>query len=205
LLKEFCDQHAIELIAKSLIRFELVHNEPMHETEVIFFSSIRAAEFYLAQHFISPSTEIATIGSKTADKLRELGLTVSFIGSTAGDPEKVGIEFKSWLNGRSVTIPCSDRTNRSIAYILPEDQVKELIVYKTVANPLQIPPCDLYIFSSPSNLEAFCETNSFPEKSATIAWGKTTEQALVNRGIKPIKVLSTSSEQEIVDFLQTKK
>lgn len=205
LLAEFCEQHAINLLDHSLISFESVLTKYTNTPDVLFFSSIRSAEFYLAQNQISPHTAIATIGYKTAEKLKELGLKINFIGSTAGDPESVAKEFSSWLNGRKVLIPCSDRSNRSIASFLPEDQVEEIVIYRTGFTPVEISLCDMYVFSSPSNVESFLILNKLPENALVVAWGKTTEKTLNKHGIKPTLVLSTSTEEEIVNFLKTKK
>lgn len=205
LLTEFCDQHDIALIAHSLISFELVHNQCSQEYDVLFFSSIRAAEFYLKQHHVSANTKIATIGETTAEKLRNLGLNVDFVGSTAGNPKIVADEFSSWLHGRKVLIPCSDRSNRSIANSLPDTQVEELVVYRTIANPKQITPCDVYIFSSPSNFESFMKLNVVPLNSVTMAWGITTDKAMRERGIVPEHILTNSTEEEILNYLRAKK
>jgi uroporphyrinogen-III synthase len=205
LLTEFCLTESIDLTAKSFVRFEPLQSRSTMVPDVVFFSSIRAAEFYLVHHRIESHTEIATIGVKTADKLRKLGLNVHFTGSIAGDPEQVAHEFAAWLHGRKVLIPSSDRSNRSIAIALPKEQVEELVVYQTITFLEQVTPCELYIFSSPSNLEAFLELNTIPSAAQIIAWGKTTEKALIKNGYSATWTLSTSSEEEILQILKEKK
>jgi uroporphyrinogen-III synthase len=205
MLKDYCERSGIQLYAHSLIDFELVSNRVQTNSQVVFFSSIRTATFFLESNRISNDMEIATIGEQTAQKLNGLGLEVDFIGSTAGDPETVASDFRHWLNGRRVLIPCSDRSNRSIATALPKNQVEELVVYKTIPASITIEPCDLYVFSSPSNVESFLLKNNLPEKSFTIAWGKTTEKALVSQQIFPDLVLKNSSEIEVIAFLEEKK
>lgn len=205
LLKDYCDRSGILLQAHSLIDFELVPNSVQTTCQVVFFSSIRSATFFLESNCISNEMAIATIGEQTARKLNELGLEVDFIGSAAGDPETVASDFCPWLNGRSVLIPCSDRSNRSIAAALPKNQVEEVVVYKTIPASITIEPCDLYVFSSPSNVESFLQKNNLPEKSFTIAWGKTTEKAMVAKQIHPDLVLKNSSETEVIAFLADKK
>lgn len=205
LLTKYCTDQNIQLIPQSLVRFEEVKHTLDLFPEVLFFSSIRSAEYFLTQQAILPQTAIATIGAKTAEKLEKLGLKVDFIGSVAGHPETVAAEFSQWLNGRKVVIPCSDRSNRSIASVLPADQVLEIVVYKTILDSKKMEDCDLYIFSSPSNLEAFLLQNRIPSDSQIIAWGTTTEKALKKKGLKSNWVLSTSSEEEVIEILSTKK
>lgn len=205
LLKDYCDRSGILLQAHSLIDFELVTNSVQTTCQVVFFSSIRSATFFLESNRISNEMAIATIGEQTAQKLNLLGIEADFIGSASGDPEKVASDFRHWLNGRNVLIPCSDRSNSSIAAALPKNQVEEVVVYKTIPASMTIEPCDLYVFSSPSNVESFLQKNNLPEKSFTIAWGKTTEKAMVAKQIHPDLVLKNSSETEVIAFLADKK
>ena len=203
-LRKYAEQQGISLIASSQIRFEALSNKQKSPAEVIFFSSIRAAEYYLLHHEIESNVAIATIGSATATKLRELGLNPSFIGEKAGDPEAVTNEFKAWLQGRKVLIPCSTISNRSIAVSLPIEQVEELIVYKTISACSEVGSHAVYIFTSPSNFRAFRQCNTLPEHAQVIAWGKTTEKALTEAGIEPIYTLESSTEEELIAFISMK-
>jgi uroporphyrinogen-III synthase len=205
LLQEYCKEKDIKLIAHSLLCFEKRSNPHTPSHEVLFFSSIRAAEFYLLDHTIGKEVQIAAIGEKTAEKLRKLGLEVHFVGSAAGDPPFVAQEFKTWLAGRKVLVPCSDRSNRSIASSLPKEQVDEILVYRTVLSPIKVENVDLYIFSSPSNIQAFLEMNQFPIDAKIIVWGKTSESYLNKLGLKAYHVLLTSTEEELIQFLAAKK
>jgi hydroxymethylbilane synthase len=200
-LSEFCTQRNIRLSARPLIRFEAVPFSVKDEFSVIFFSSIRAAQFYLKENSLNPNCAVACIGTETAEKLRKMGIECQFIGNKAGDPESVALEFKKWLGDRKVLIPCSDRSNRSIAKVLSADQFNEVIVYCTISDPAPIDTCDVYIFSSPSNVEAFFEKNVLPEGSRVISWGKTTDKALANHGIVAFLTLQSSSTKEVLTWL----
>jgi uroporphyrinogen-III synthase len=200
-LPTFCADNSIELVAKSFISFEALPFEAHSSPSVIFFSSIRAAEFYLAQTSLPTNCEIACIGSKTAEKLKAKGLNVSFIGETAGEPAIVAEQFKAWLNGRKVLIPSSEQSNRSIAQTLPTSQVEELIIYRTVSKPLTISPCAVNVFTSPSNFLSFIQKNSLEANQTIIAWGKTTEKAIRNAGYAVNATLTYASEEELVEVL----
>ena len=201
-LSEFCAQRNIRLTAQSLIRFKAVPFSITEEYPVIFFSSIRAAHFFLLEKELAPSTAIACIGAETALKLKQLGLECEFVGDKAGDPESVAAAFKNWLGDRKVLIPCSDRSNRSVANALPEGQSQEVIVYKTIHDPVLINDCDIYIFSSPTNVESFFKENILPDPAAVISWGKTTDRALQKHDITPVHTLQHSSNKEIVSWLE---
>lgn len=200
-LPAFCQDNSIELVAQSFISFEALPFEAYLSPSVIFFSSIRAAEFYLAQTSLPTNCEIACIGSKTAEKLKAKGLNVSFIGETAGEPAIVAEQFKTWLNGRKVLIPSSEQSNRSIAQTLPASQVKELIIYRTVSKPLTIQPCAVNVFTSPSNFLSFIQKNSLESSQTIIAWGKTTDKAIRNAGYTVSVTLTYASEEELVEVL----
>jgi len=200
-LPTFCADNSIELVAQSFISFEALPFEAHSSPSVIFFSSIRAAEFYLAQTSLPINCEIACIGSKTAEKLIAKGLNVSFIGETAGEPAIVAEQFKTWLNGRKVLIPSSEQSNRSIAQTLPTSQVEELIIYRTVAKPLTIQPCAVNVFTSPSNFLSFIQKNSLEPNQTIIAWGKTSEKAIRNAGYAVNATLTYASEEELVEVL----
>lgn len=200
-LPAFCQDNSIELVAQSFISFEALPFESHLSPSVIFFSSIRAAEFYLAQASLPTNCAIACIGSKTAEKLKAKGLNVSFIGETAGEPAIVAEQFKTWLNGRKVLIPSSEQSNRSLAQTLPVSQVEELIIYRTVAKPLTIQSCAINVFTSPSNFLSFIQKNSLEPSQTIIAWGKTTEKAIRNAGYVVNATLTFASEEELVEVL----
>ena len=200
-LSSYAVQKGIRVTAVSQIRFEAVNNQPKSKTEVIFFSSIRAAEYFLKNQHIAPEVKVATIGISTAKKLSALGIQSDFIGEKAGDPEQVANDFNSWLNGRKVLIPCSASSNRSIAAVLPKTQVEELIVYRTMSDCKPVNPHALYVFTSPSNFKAFQECNQLPQAATVIAWGNTTQKALNSAGIDVVFTLETSTEEELITFL----
>lgn len=77
-----------------------------------------------------------------------------------------------------VLFPISNRSLKTIAGAIPEDQKEEVVVYSTDVIGKVIEPCDVYAFSSPSNVEGFFEVNTIREGAEVIAWGKSTERAL---------------------------
>jgi len=187
-LKMFCEEHQISLIAKSLLSFSAAQSPVIPDTDVIFFSSIRAAQFFL-EVFQGDlrSKQLACIGQKTAEAILEkCNLKMDFIGSRAAEPKQVAIEFAVWLAGRKVLVPHSNLSQKTIVANLPIEQVETVEVYKTLLIPTTIEPCDSYIFSSPSNVDAFFLKNTLAAKQHIIAWGETTAKSLHEKGIQPI-------------------
>ena len=92
--------------------------------------------------------------------------------------------FRAWAGDRHVTFPVSDRSKKSYSVLFPDDQKQEVTVYSTHVAAQEISPCDVYVFTSPSNVEGFLMTNELPESAKTIAWGATTAAALHEAGIR---------------------
>ena len=200
LLRQFCAEQHIAFHAQSLLQFEGVPFEVQHPFDVVFFSSIRSAEFFLAQSTVG-HTDIACVGQKTAQKLTDLGHIPTFIGHQSGNPSQVAMDFRAYVGRRRVLIPCSDISARTIAKALPADQVEEVVVYRTIAKSVDVPACDAYVFTSPSSVDAFLLQNEKP-LGQVIAWGDTTAARLHELGIEVSNVLNTAGEEEVVEVLK---
>lgn len=139
--------------------------------------------FFKAQQEIPKSIEIACVGAKTAQLLESMGFQIAFNGSEEKDIHAVAASFKSWLGDRSVLFPTSDRSLHTISKGLPARQIREVIVYKTVVSGKAIPQQEIYVFTSPSNVEGFLSENTVPMDAHIVAWGKSTAHALESYGI----------------------
>jgi uroporphyrinogen-III synthase len=201
-LIEFCQQHQFELIAQSLISFEATDFRVSDSFDVIFFSSIRSAEFFLSKEKISDSKRIACIGPETAYKLKNIGLRIDFIGENSGNPSDVSLEFKNWLGNRKALIPHSSESLLSITEFLNPDQIRLVEVYKTFLEPTIIPNCDSYIFTSPTNVRAFLLANDSSSLKNVIAWGRSTENELTSNRIPVVKVLQSGTMEELERYLK---
>jgi uroporphyrinogen-III synthase len=201
-LAAFCRTQHIHLIAESLIFFELVEANDFPFTDVLFFTSPRSVDFFLKQAIIREHQLLATVGAGTTAALEQRGFKVHFTGATPSQPHLVAREFNTWLNGRTVLFPQSDRSNQTMQKQLKADQVVNRIVYRTVLVKKEITPKpDMLIFSSPSNVDAFLLANSLSFNQRVIAFGTTTAAFLEKNGIA-CDQLSDTSESEIVRFLK---
>lgn len=201
LLRQFCAEQHIAFHAQSLLQFEGVPFEVKHPFDIVFFSSIRAAAYFLA-HSTVGHADIACVGQKTAQKLTALGHIPTFIGHQSGNPSQVAMDFCSFVGQRRVLIPCSDISARSIAKALPTVQVEEVVVYRTIAKSVDVPACDTYIFTSPSSVDAFLLQNEKPI-GQVIAWGDTTAARLHELKIEVSRVLKTAGEEEVVEVISS--
>ncbi|MES2798577.1 MAG: uroporphyrinogen-III synthase [Bacteroidota bacterium] len=201
LLPSFFAANNSSLSAFSLIDFQAIPFEIKAPYDVLFFGSIRSFNFFTQLQNIPTHVQLACIGEGTANRIKERGYQLDFIGEFAGEPDKVAATFKAWLDTKRVLIPVSSQSNRSIARALPTSQFEEVIVYSTVHKEIHIPPHDLYIFTSPSNVDSFLAVQEIPAKATVIAWGTTTEKRLVEHGAEVMHSLRTSTEKELINFL----
>ena len=200
LLRQYCSEQRITLHAQSLLQFEGVPFAVQHPFDVVFFSSIRAAEFFYA-HSTYTHAEFACVGQRTAQKLRDLGHIPTFIGQQSSNPSQVALDFCAYVGERRVLIPCSDISARTIVKALPAGQVEEVVVYRTFAKSVDVSACDAYVFTSPSSVDSFLLLNDKPI-GKVIAWGDSTAARMHELGIDVSWVLKTAGEEEVVEVLR---
>ncbi len=199
--RDFCDARNIAITAKSLISFKALEFETVEETDVVFFSSPRTVDFFI-ESIKNKSTLLACLGSGTSKRLQEYGFTADFVGSVSALPEVVAAEFQEWLGDKKVLFPLSAISNRSISSVIPVDQKTELTVYETIAVSEKLEPFDIYVFTSPSNVDSFLKENEIAPDSRVIAWGKTTESKFHNLHIPCEMTLKNSSLRELETVLE---
>lgn len=195
------EQLGFTVVNHSFLSFSPVPFEVQRAFDVIFFSSVRSVIFFKASHSIPVNSLIACIGEKTAELLITLGQSVDFKGSQSGEPKVVAEEFKAWLGDKRVLFPISDRSLKSISSEIADAQKEEVVVYSTAVIGKAVEECDVYVFTSPSNVEGFFELNIVPVGARVIAWGKSTEAVLVARGVAVWGCLGKSGIGELVECL----
>jgi uroporphyrinogen-III synthase len=200
LLERYCLIHNIHLTAISQIFFEKLDFVVKHPFDVVFFSSPRSIDFFINAYPLPNEIKIACVGDGTANHLKKMGYSIDFCGMNPGLPDLNARDFADWLGNRHVLFPLSDRSKEHMLTFVSPKQLEKIRVYKTKFESVYIPNHDVYIFSSPSNVNSFLERNKIPQGDI-IAWGKSTEEALVNHGIQVRHTLKTSSETELINYL----
>lgn len=191
----------ISIMAHSFIRFEACFTDKEHQRDCLFFGSKRGFDFYLEQYTLSPESELACIGKKTAEHIQNQGFKVSFVGEDSGDSNSVSKKLRIWLKDKKITFVYSDKSAKKISSALEKDQFEELVVYKTrlVPRKLERVP-ELVVFTSPSNVDAFFLANEGNNQTQYIAWGKTTQEALKKKGYDAVYTLKTAQQEELLDY-----
>jgi uroporphyrinogen-III synthase len=189
------------LTAQSLLSYSPVSFTCQPKFDLVFFASVRAAEFYLAQ--CAAPAIFGVAGSETALKIEQkFGLKAAFVVQNSGNPAQEAVAFNQWRANRSVLFPSSNLSLGTYAELIPEQQKKILPVYQTNFKQQRIAAHQVYVFSSPSNVSAFFETNDLAENAQIIAWGKSTEKALKDRGIAVTHTLLKDQQTELLQWLK---
>ncbi len=203
-LAAYCKSNGIRLLAESLISFDAVDFSLSNKVfDVVFFTSPRSVDFFLAKAEIAGNQKVACIGTQTQKHLEKLGHSVAFFGANSTEPEEVALDFRFWLGEQSVLFPVSNQSNRSIPAVLNETQYEELVVYRTVEQPKIFDENpDVLIFSSPSNARAYLVGNTLAPNQKVACFGRTTHQFLQEHQIEA-KILSAPTEEAVVAFLDS--
>lgn len=201
LLVRFALEKKVDLFAQSLIDFIDLKNTITAVYSVVFFSSPRSFNYFISSNKLPDTVEIGVLGAGTKKHLNEFFSQIKFVGEQAGNPAQVAADFKAWLGERTVLFPQAKKSYETISAVIPENQKILLPVYETIARPVVVPPQDVYVFTSPSNLTSFLQLNTLPIGSKVIAWGETTRKACEKQGISVWKTLKTSSYEELIALL----
>lgn len=194
----------IKGIYHSLIQFDGVSFDLNCTFEVIFFPSVRAAQFLLNSKQIDLSSYIlACSGRQTEKRLRDLGYDCEFVGENAGNPDEVSRAFSAWLGQRKVLIPHSNLSSLSIGTFIRNEQMVAVEVYKTLLSDVTVDPCELYVFSSPSNIQSFFKTNRPKTNSKLVVWGQSSLKTLKSFGYDGDFILKEGTLNELKNVLKT--
>ena len=201
---KFVNQKNIELIDQPMIDFTAVDFEsPKQDYDIIFFTSPRSAKFYLERSDVPQNVNIGTIGLSTTQFVESKGHKVNFTGVNSGEPDIIAKEFKTFVKDKKVLFPQSNHSHQSMQKALSKDQIVNLIVYKTILCPIRLPiQPSVLVFTSPTNVRSFLKKNVIENKQRIIAWGKTTESQLKEKGVKVHFTLKYASFEELTEVLR---
>jgi hydroxymethylbilane synthase len=192
----------VKIITEAPIAFEAIDVDFIPFTDWIFFSSKTAVHYFFSQEIpYSAISKFAAIGSSTANALKALGLTPSFVGNDK-DTKTTAQEFVSVCKGTSVLFPGAKNGIRSIQQEIGEQvEMHDVAVYETIQK--SVSPgieADIHVFTSPSAVNHFISQCKFPIKKA-VAIGETTAASLRKNGITEIHVAPFTTEQALADIV----
>lgn len=177
--------HRFNIEGRSLIEMKPVPIRSFPETDWIFFSSKNAVTFFFLQKPVLGNQKFGCIGKSTAEAIRKFGKRADFIGYST-DTRMTGKQFASRVGSGTVLFPMVKGSMRSVQNgFVKSGQTTDLIVYETLKTDVQINVEDhaIFLFTSPSNVEAFFERNKLNKSHKVIAMGDATASALRRFGI----------------------
>lgn len=171
----------------------------------IIFTSPRAVQFWthalVSEGLDFPfETRVACIGEKTAEAAEMDGYTPDFYPRDAGTEGFVS-EFKTFLKDKTnvrILLPGShiarpllqEELNRLGANVTAiatyETRAKENLVQAIDLEALK--KADLFLFTSPSSVEAVCSKIKLPENLKVAAIGNFTKESLLKRGFQNVQL-----------------
>ncbi len=185
----------------SCIQTQPISFQKSEKSDWIFFSSSEGAKYYFSQ-CDHEQEKIAAMGPGTAETLNRLGITANWVGSHT-DPVQVALAFSNQLSeGETVLFPQSAQTKNSIAPILSGHATRHLIVYNTIPKTIGKQDADVWIFSSPSNINAYQQQHDLDVSHRYIAFGPTTAQAMEQLGLKNVFVLKQVNDDTIIEAIK---
>ncbi|MFM9986586.1 MAG: uroporphyrinogen-III synthase [Flavobacteriales bacterium] len=183
-----------------MIRTEAIAFDPkIPECEWIFFSSKNAVQYFYAANPITQDQKLAAIGKATARAVRKFG-PCDFCGET-NDIGSVASEFVKQIGNARVLFPQSSQSLRSVQTLLNASQVIDLNCYHSVPNSSKIDFHTICIFTSPSNTTAYFEKNEIVSDQKVIAFGQSTANALMERGVKDVIIPGSLETKTLLDTI----
>ena len=184
---------------QSLIEKEVIKINQLPKCDWIFFNSIFSFDSIKSLKNKFLSKKIAAFGKSTANYLTKNGLNVDFVGK--GSPLETANGFKKILNNTEIVFfPSSNRTIGTVQSLLDEKNKIVLSTYNTSLIEASIKSHDFYVFTSPSNVEAFFKINQLKDNKV-ISIGPSTTKKLKDFGMKDVKEAFESTELALVDMV----
>ncbi len=193
----------IEILDESLLDFEPVAFKALPVTDWLFFYSQQGVYHFFEQWKGAPLWKnLAAFGPKTGSMLREKGHCVSFTGD--GVAENTARGFLLVGRQTKVTFIRANHSRKSLQQLLENDcLISDLVVYNNEPrNSLEIPFCNMLIFTSPLNVSSYFNQNPVRENQKIIAIGNTTLEFIRGLGIQDVAVPEHPTEEALAQLLK---
>ncbi len=206
LLQKHIEAEQAELIGVSGIQTVKINlpKKDYSSYDIIFFNSKNAVEHFFEQMpILSNKTKLAAFGPGTERALKRKGFDVAFSG-TSSDPQEVAMQFLSvYKNQLNILFPKASASLQSVSSALSKmHQVEELDVYETIKEEdLILPEADVYVFTSPSNVESFSKEMKKVDQKMVVAIGPSTAEALRNKEVEVTAIAKTADDLGLLNAI----
>lgn len=194
--KNCLEANGYKVFAQSLIEIKQIPMRKFAKTDWVFFSSKNAVKYgpsppdsYRDLPEGKGAYRVGVVGKSTALEARKYGWKIDFIGDS-NDTKMTAKKFAAAVGSKTVLFPQAKGSMRTIQQQLKKEQVIDLVVYETIKKnlgKLPVTSCQLLVFTSPSNVDAFFEKNNISPEQKVIAMGDATANALKKFKVKANK------------------
>ena len=189
-LKRCLEANGYKVFSQSLIEIKQIPIRKYKKCDWVFFSSKNAVKHFFEQKPDVEGVKFGSVGKSTAEEIRKFGKRAEFIGNS-DDTRMTGKKFSALVGNKTVLFPQAKASMKSIQLQLPKrENVVDLIVYETLkatSIKYQVSGIDIFVFTSPSNVDSFLEKNKIKAEQKVVAMGDATANALKKRGVKTNK------------------
>lgn len=196
------------IYAQSLIEFSSIKINNIPSAEWYFFYSRNGVRFFFENMEagnlkLESVPKIACMGYGTREEFEKYSNNpVSFTGS--GKPVQVATQFRQKLNrlDKIVFFTAADSLHSVGKILSAEFKCIQIEVYRNkVRNSFNIPKCDVYIFTSPKNAEAFYKRYTPDSTNKIISIGKSTARSLHRNSVQEVIISPKPYEQDMLNAM----
>lgn len=191
----------VQVEAQSLVAFKACPIEQLPVCNWLFFYSKKGLAFgWPTLKNLTPTTKVAVLGAASGEYLQaKLGYTPDFVGT--GAPESTAAAFLDIAQGKKVCFVQAKNSRQSVALLLGNQvQAQTFVAYDNQPKQnIDLPACDILVFTSPLNAQAYYQQYPAQQQQAVIAIGQTTASALKTLGTPPTLIASAPNERALAN------
>lgn len=198
----------LKVIDQSLIDISPIKVSNIPETSWLFFYSKNGIKYFIEaaedRQFSWKHKKIGVMGTASNKAIiKARGKESDFICRT--DLKESANNFHSLLGANSILFVRAKHSKKSIQNYISKNQVRELVIYNnTPKTELSIPPCDILVFTSPMNVNAYLNQYSISKGQTVIAIGQTTKKHLSQFVPNKVHMPSSASESDLAILIKDK-
>ncbi len=194
-----------QVYGQSLIEFEGVHypQQSISNTDWVFFSSQNGVRYFFEQNpEVSKTTQLAVIGNGTLKAVQQYGHVPAFVGN-GKNISQIAEAFEQLAKGQTVLFPQAQNSLQSIQkHLNGHIQSQNLVVYNNIPRQnINLPhnQFDVLVFTSPLNVQVYCQHYAIHSKQKIVVIGTTTAAALHSLGYTNYVIAYAPDEMSLAD------
>jgi uroporphyrinogen-III synthase len=191
-----------ELTCFSCIQKSITTSESPPEADWIFFYSPGAVRLF-AKNFDRSTQRFAALGEGTALAMRECGMNPEFVGSSANPSEVVAEFAKAVTAEERVVQAIGEKSFERLREALSSEQIIDWPFYRSDAiDSIPLVEAEYYIFTSPSNAEAYLENYNLPMEAVVLVFGESTKSAVKKCTMAKVLMTEVPGEEGVIKAIQ---